>query len=169
MKRLILFCLMAALAGAADAPTVRAPLQPVPERKPAPEFMLRDANGKAVSLKKYRGHVVLLDFWATWCHGCKEQIPWFTEFQKTYGPKGLAVVGISVDEGGLGVLRPFLLENHIPYRMLLGSEATLKTFGLDMLPDTFLIDKKGRIAAAYTGGVVNREDMEANIRPVLGQ
>ena len=167
MRTSILFLL--ALTAATGADTIRATIQPTSERKPAPEFALQDARGKTVTLAKLRGKVLLLDFWATWCHGCKEEIPWFAEFQKTYGPKGLSVVGISVDEGGWSVLRPFLAANHVPYRMLLGSEATMQTFGLTGLPDTFLIDKKGRIAAAYRGGIVNREDVEANIRAILTQ
>jgi peroxiredoxin len=101
------------------------------------------------------------------CHGCKEEIPWFAEFQKTYGPRGHSVVGISVDEGGWGVLKPFLSETHVPCRMLLGTDDTLKSFGLTGLPDTYLIDKQGRIAATYTGGIVNRENLEANIRAIL--
>jgi cytochrome c biogenesis protein CcmG/thiol:disulfide interchange protein DsbE len=162
---LLLFALTAATA----ADPIRATIQPPSERKPAPEFALHDARGKTVTLAKLRGKVVLLDFWATWCHGCKEEIPWFVEFQKTYGPKGLSVVGISVDEGGWKVLRPFLAANRVPYRMLLGSEATMQTFGLAALPDTFLIDQKGRIAATYNGGIVNREDIEANIRAILAR
>ena len=167
MKTSVLFLLAATLAVAADPVTIRATLQNPADRKPAPAFTLRDAAGETVTLKKLRGHVVLLDFWATWCHGCKEEIPLFVEFQKTYGPKGLVVVGISIDEGGWPVLKPFLTENHVPYRMLLGNDATMQTFGLKGLPDTYVIDKKGRIAASYTGGVVNREDIEANIRAVL--
>src|SRR5216683_8235123 len=81
---------LAGSATAADQPTVRAVLQPANERKPAPEFALKDSSGKTIRLKNYRGKVVLLDFWTTWCHGCKEEIPWFSEFQRTYGVKGFA-------------------------------------------------------------------------------
>jgi thiol-disulfide isomerase/thioredoxin len=167
MKASFLLLLTAALALAAEPPTVRAKLLLPEERKALPDFAVQNAGGKKTNLKKYRGKVVLLDFWATWCHGCKEEIPMFAEFQKTYGPKGLSVVGISVDEGGWSVLKPFLHANHVPYRMLLGSDATLNAFGLAGLPDTYLIDKKGRIAAAYTGGIVNRDDIETNIRAIL--
>jgi len=169
MRTPVLFLLAASLVAGADLTTVRAMLQTPRDRKPAPEFHLQDANGKMATLKNYRGKVVLLDFWATWCTGCKEEIPWFAEFQKAYASQHLAVVGVSVDEGGWGVLKPFLLEHHVPYRMLLGSEATMQAFGLANLPDTLLIDKKGRIAASYTGGIVNREDIEAHIRTLLTQ
>src|SRR5579871_6635096 len=112
-----LLSLIALIAPLAAQPVTRAPLQPIDARKPAPEFALKNSAGKTVTLKKYRGKIVLLDFWATWCHGCKEEIPWFSEFAKTSSKKGLAVVGVSMDEGGWKVLEPFLAETHIPYRL----------------------------------------------------
>jgi peroxiredoxin len=152
---------------AADQPAGRAVLQPAKERKPAPELALKDSSGKPMKLKKYRGKVVLLDFWATWCHGCVKEIPWFAEFEKTYGAKGLAVVGVSMDEGGWKVVKPFLAENHVPYRMLLGDDATAKRYGIEGMPDTFLIDRKGRLAAAYRAVLVDKDDVEANIKALL--
>ncbi|HLK62856.1 MAG TPA: TlpA disulfide reductase family protein [Bryobacteraceae bacterium] len=170
MRRVIATLLVVAGAvAAADQPGTRAILQPPNERKAAPDFVLRDSTGKMATLKKYRGKVVLLDFWATWCHGCKEEIPWFSEFAKTSSKKGLAVVGVSMDEGGWKVLEPFLAENHIPYRMVLGDDATAKGYGIDNLPDTFLIDRHGKIAAAYVAGMVDRGDVEENIKKMLEQ
>jgi peroxiredoxin len=151
----------------AEQPSVRAALQPVKERKPAPDFALKDSFGRTVNLKDYRGKVVLLDFWATWCHGCKQEIPWFSEFERTYGAKGLAVVGVSMDEGGWEVLRPFLAETPVPYQMLLGDEATAKRYGIDTMPDTFLIDRQGKLAAAYRAGLVDKDDLEANIKALV--
>jgi peroxiredoxin len=160
---------LACIATAADPPTVRAVLQPANERKPAPEFALKDSSGKTIKLKKYRGKVVLLDFWATWCTGCKKEIPWFAEFQKTYGAKRLAVVGVSMDEGGWKVLKPFLAETHVPYQILLGDDAMAKRYGIESMPDTFLIDRKGRVAAAYMAGLVDRDNIEANIKAILSK
>jgi peroxiredoxin len=160
--------LLASLA-AAEQPSVRAALQPAKERKAAPEFALKDSSGKTVKLKDYRGKVVLLDFWATWCHGCKQEIPWFSEFERTYGAKGLAVVGVSMDEGGWKVLRPFLAETPVPYRMLLGDEATAKLYGIETMPDTFLIDQHGKLAAAYRAGLVDKDDVEANIKALVSK
>jgi cytochrome c biogenesis protein CcmG/thiol:disulfide interchange protein DsbE len=116
----------------------------------------------------YRGKVVLLDFWATWCGGCKEEIPWFSEFQRTYGGKDFAVVGVSLDDGGWNVVKPFLARANIPYGILLGDEATAQKYGIQPMPDTFLIDRKGRVAAAYAG-VVDKANIEANIKAVLSQ
>jgi peroxiredoxin len=156
----------AGIAAAADPVLVRAPIQPVNERKPAPEFALKDSSGKTRSLKKYRGKVVLLDFWATWCHGCKEEIPWFAEFERKYAAKGLAVLGVSLDEDGWKVVKPFLQTAKIPYRILLGDDATAKNYDIQNMPDTFLIDRHGRIAATYVG-LVDKDNVEANIRTML--
>jgi peroxiredoxin len=163
----LLFTLSAAVT-AAEEPTVRAVLEPAGERKPAPEFLLRDSSGKSLSLKKLRGKVVLLDFWATWCTGCKEELPWFSQFQKTYGPKGFTVVGVSMDDDGWKVVKPFLAHTKVPYvRILLGDEPMGKRYGISSMPDAFLIDQRGNIAAAYTTGMVDKDNLEANIQALL--
>jgi peroxiredoxin len=165
--RLILLAAFTATAGAQS--NVRAPLQPPPERKPAAALGLPDAAGKTATLKQYRGKVVLLDFWATWCTGCKQEIPWFVDFQQEFGNKRFAVVGVSLDEGGWDVLKPFLAKSHIPYRMLLGTESVAQRYGIENLPDTFLIDREGRVAAAYRAGLVDKDDIEANIKALLSK
>jgi cytochrome c biogenesis protein CcmG/thiol:disulfide interchange protein DsbE len=163
----ILTITAAASAGAQS--TVRAALQPAPERKPAAELALRDAIGKTAKLKQYRGKVVLLDFWATWCTGCKQEIPWFVEFQRKFGAKRFAVVGVSLDEGGWDVLKPFLAKSHVPYRMLLGDDATAQRYGISNMPDTFLIDRRGKVAAAYLAGLVDKDNIETNINALLSE
>ena len=160
---------VAAIAPAAEQPGIRAALVPAAERQPAADFALLDASGKTAKLKDYRGQVVLLDFWATWCTGCKKEIPWFSEFQRTYGAQGFAVVGVSMDDGGWNVVKPFLAENRVPYRMLLGNDATAKLYGIESLPDTFLIDRKGRVAAAYKAVLVDKDDVETNIKALLSK
>jgi cytochrome c biogenesis protein CcmG/thiol:disulfide interchange protein DsbE len=166
--RMAILTIMAA-AGAAAQPTVRAVLQPAGERKTAADFALRDSAGKTAKLTQYRGKVVLVDFWATWCTGCKQEIPWFVEFQRKFGKKRFAVVGVSLDEGGWDVLKPFLAKTHVPYRMVLGDDGTAKRYGIENLPDTFLIDRQGRVAAAYRAGLVDRDDLERNIRALEGE
>src|SRR5689334_7328192 len=134
--------LIAGLAASAGAQShTRALLKPAAERKAAPDFELRDAAGKTANLKQYKGKVVLLDFWATWCTGCKQEIPWFEEFQRKFGAGKFAVVGVSVDEGGWAVLKPFLEKNPVTYRMLLANQETMQQYSLQSLPDTFLIDQ----------------------------
>jgi len=158
--------LFTALTAAAQS-NVTAQLRPREQRKPAPVFTLKDSGGKTIDLKKFRGKVVLLDFWATWCHGCKEEIPWFAEFDRKYGGKGLRVIGVSMDDGW-NTLQPFLATAKIPYRIVLGDESTAKSYQIENMPDTFLIDRKGNIAASYTG-IVDRANLEANIQQMLAQ
>lgn len=160
--------LLCTAATAADKPRIRAALQPAEQRKAAPEFSLEDSTGKTVNLKNYHGRVLLLDFWATWCHGCKEEIPWFAEFKRKYAAKGLTVVGVSLDDDGWTKVKPFIKSAHIPYQILLGNDATAKKYGIEAMPDTFLIDRRGRIAAAYVG-LVDKDDVESNIRTILLQ
>jgi thiol-disulfide isomerase/thioredoxin len=135
---------------------------------PAPALALKDASGKIVTLKKYRGKVVLLDFWATWCHGCKEEMPWFVEFQKKYGAKKFAVVGVAMDEDGWKSLTPFLKEHtEFSYKMLAGDQPTAERYGsVESLPDSFLIDKQGNLVETYRG-VVDRDAVDAKIRALL--
>ena len=159
--------ILAGALAAADQVTIRAQLQPAEHRMAAPTFTLTDASGKTATLSDYRGKVVLLDFWATWCGGCKQEIPSFVALSKTYGAKGLAVVGVSLDDDGWKVLKPFLAEHPIPYRIVLGDSGISKHYAIESMPDTFLIDQQGRIAASYRGGIVNMSDIEANIKSLL--
>lgn len=145
-----------------------AALLPAAQRKPAPEFALQDSSGKTVSLKEYRGKVVLLDFWATWCHGCKLEIPWFVEFFRKYGDKGVVVVGVSLDSDGWKVVSPFIKTAHLPYQIILGNDAMAAQYGIQNMPDTFLIDREGRIAAVYNG-LVDKQNVDDNLRAMLGE
>ena len=165
-RALVLLCSLLNVFGAEP---VRAVLQPAADRKPAPPFALSDPSGKTIKLADYRGKVLLLDFWATWCTGCKKEIPWFAEFEKTYGAKGLAVVGVSLDDGGWKILKPFLADAHIPYQIVLGDDSMAKQYGIESMPDTFLIDRSGKIAAAYLAGLVDRDNIQANIQALLIQ
>ena len=152
---------------AVAAATEPAGLYSVGERKAAPDFVLEDASGKTAKLEEYRGKVVLLDFWATWCTGCKKEIPWFSEFQKTYGPKGFAVVGVSMDEDGWKSVKPYLATKKIDYPIVVGTEDLAKAYGgVDSLPSTFIIDRDGKIAFSHTG-LVGKDTYETEIRSLL--
>jgi peroxiredoxin len=156
---------------------VRAQIQPPNERKPAPAFRLMNASGKNVNLSDFHGKVVLLDFWATDCGGCKIEIPWYMEFDRTYKSKGLAVVGVSMDilyedlksaEEGWNKVKPFVLDHKIDYPILMGDDDVTKSYSINALPATYLLDGQGRIAAAYVG-LVDKDDMEANIKKLLAE
>jgi cytochrome c biogenesis protein CcmG/thiol:disulfide interchange protein DsbE len=137
-------------------------------RKAAPDFTLKDAQGAAVKLSDYRGKVVLLNFWATWCGPCKVEMPWFVEFEKTYRDRGFAVLGISMDDDGWKSVKPYIGAQKITYRVVVGDDALSKLYGgIDSLPTTFLIDRNGRIAAMHTG-LVGKGDYEKEILDLLG-
>ena len=112
-------------------------LRPAQARKAAAGFALRDAAGETATLAQYKGKVVLLDFWATWCTGCKKEIPWFVDLQHKFGTERFAVVGVSLDDGGWEVVKPFLAEAHVPYRMLLGDDATAERYGIQGMSFSF--------------------------------
>jgi len=136
-------------------------------RKAAPAFTLKDADGKTVSLEDYKGKVVLLNFWATWCGPCKIEIPWFVDFEQKYKDKGFSVIGVSMDEDGWNVVKPFLAEEKVNYRILLGNDSVGTLYGgVDSLPTTFVIDRDGRIAATHIG-LVSKSDYQDEIVPLL--
>jgi len=160
-----------ALPGCSPSPrTVRAAtVKPDKERKQAPDFTLKDANGHTVRLSDYRGKVVLLDFWATWCGPCKIEIPWFQEFERQYKDKGFAVIGVAMDEEGWNVVKPFAQHMSINYRVVVGDDSIGDLYangGIDALPTTFLIDRGGRIASVHVG-LSSKSDFEDDIQELL--
>jgi len=136
-------------------------------RKPAPGFALPDSKGASIKLSDYKGKVVLLDFWATWCGGCKVEIPWFMEFADRYKDKGFAVIGVSMDEEGWTVVKPFVQTKKLNYPVILGTEEMAKQYGgVDALPQTFLIDRDGKIVSTHEG-LVDKAAIESEIQKLL--
>jgi len=137
------------------------------ERKPAPSFTLKDADGKPVSLADYKGKVVLLNFWATWCGPCKIEIPWFVEFEQKYKDRGFSVVGVSMDDEGWEAVKPWLAKNTVNYRILVGDDKVAQAYGgVESLPTTFVLDQNGRIVNQHVG-LVSKSDYENEIRKLL--
>jgi len=138
-----------------------------PNRKPAPNFTLKDASGKSVSLADYKGKVVLLNFWATWCGPCKIEIPWFVEFEQKYKDRGFSVVGVSMDDEGWDAVKPWLAKNQVNYRMLVGDDKVAQAYGgVESLPTTFVLDQDGRIVNQHVG-LVSKSDYENEIHKLL--
>jgi cytochrome c biogenesis protein CcmG/thiol:disulfide interchange protein DsbE len=136
--------------------------------KAAPGFTLTGSTGAPVRLSDYKGKVVLLNFWATWCHGCKLEIPWFMEFESRFKDSGLVVIGVSMDDDGWKSVKPYLELKKMNYPVVIGSENLAKQYGLASMPMTVLIDRKGKIAALHTG-VVDKAACEDEIRKILAR
>jgi cytochrome c biogenesis protein CcmG/thiol:disulfide interchange protein DsbE len=133
---------------------------------PAPDFTRDGLNGKPVHLANYRGRVVLLNFWATWCAPCLDEIPAFARWQQRYGPDGLQVIGISMDDDAKPVQR-FLQKSPLAYPVVIGDTALAKLYGGVLgLPLTYLIDADGKIAGRYLGEA-DLKAMETQIRALL--
>ena len=143
-------------------------LKPEKDRKPAPEFTLRDSNGASVRLSDYRGKVVLLDFWATWCGPCQIEIPWFIEFEQSLKSRGFAVVGVSMDEDGWAAVKPYIERRKMNYRVLLGDDHLASLYGgVQSLPTTFLVDREGRVAAVHIGLATDKDGFLHEINELL--
>jgi len=168
--RLAAIAVVAAILGlVACSPTkpVRQVVRDDSKRKHAPDFALKDANGKVVRLADYQGKVVLLDFWATWCGPCVIEIPWFTEFERKYKDRGFEVVGVSMDDDGWKAITPFVAKRKMNYRVVLGDDKTGDQYGgLEALPTTFVIDRYGRIASVHVG-LASKKDFEDAIEKLL--
>jgi len=133
----------------------------------APEFSLTDSSGATVSLAGYKGKVVVLNFWATWCHGCRTEIPWLAEFAIEYQSQGLAVIGVAMDEDGWKTVKPFLRKTPVNYPVVLDTAQVARRYGgVEAMPLTYLIDRQGRIAGIHVG-LVDKGVLEAEIRALL--
>ena len=118
-------------------------------------------------LSDYRGKVVLLNFWATWCGPCKLEIPWFMEFEQTLKDRGFAVLGISMDEDGWDAVKPYIERRKVNYRVLMGDDTVATLYGgVDSLPTSFLIDREGKIASVHIG-LVSKSDYEDDLKQLL--
>jgi cytochrome c biogenesis protein CcmG/thiol:disulfide interchange protein DsbE len=140
-------------------------LIPAQSRKSAPDFALQDSAGTVVKLSDYKGKVVLLDFWATWCHGCKTEIPWYVEFQDRYKADGLSAIGVSMDDSWDPV-RSFLAEHKVNYPIVLTNDEVTKLYKIGEMPVTLLIDRDGKVADWHVG-MVDKGIFEQEIQQLL--
>lgn len=134
--------------------------------KEAPDFVLKDLEGKQVKLSDFRGKAVLLNFWATWCGPCKVEMPWFVDFQKEYGPQGLEIVGVALDDSGRDEIQKFAKDMGVNYTILQGQDDVGDAYGAVGLPTTFYIDRNGKIVDSASG-LVSRSEIEDNIKRAL--
>lgn len=137
------------------------------DRTAAQDFTLKDANGATIKLSAYKGKVVLLNFWATWCGPCRVEIPWFGEFENKYKAQGFAVLGVSMDEDGWEAVRPYMRRIGMNYTSVIADQTVIQRYGgLESLPETLMIDREGRIAARHVG-ITEKGNYESEIVELL--
>jgi len=142
----------------------------------APDMSVKDLDDKSVTLADYKGKVVLVNFWATWCDPCREEIPWLIEMQDKYGPKGFTVLGVAMDEEGKPVVAPFVAKERydvkgeklpMNYPIVIGNEGVAEKFGgLLGYPTSVLISKDGKQIKRVTG-IINEEEISKLIEGQL--
>jgi thiol-disulfide isomerase/thioredoxin len=143
---------------------------------PEPELTLKDLDGNDISLSAYKGRVVLVNFWATWCEPCRIEIPWLIEMQQKYGPKGFVIVGIALDEEGKSVVAPFVAKERfdvndqklpMSYKILIGNDDAADKFGgLFGYPTSILISRDGKQIKRVTG-IISEDEMNKAIESQL--
>ncbi len=135
----------------------------------APDFNLATPTGQAMKLSDFHGKAVLLNFWATWCEPCKVEMPWFVELQKKYGPQGLQVLGVAMDDASPDAIESFAKKMGVNYPILVGKEEVGAQYGgIDYLPSTFYISRDGKVLD-HVFGLVSRSEIEGNVEKALSQ
>ncbi len=143
----------------------QSPLTSPTQKGAAPQFTLSDIEGRQLSLSHYRGKVVILDFWATWCPPCKKEIPDFISLQNQYASQGLQIIGIGLDEPS--AVASFARQNGINYPVAVGDDAIANLYGgVSGIPTTFIIDRNGTIKNRFEG-FTDRSVFEAEIRKLF--
>jgi cytochrome c biogenesis protein CcmG/thiol:disulfide interchange protein DsbE len=151
---------------AEDKSKTRRPISAQAEMLPdAPDFELKTLDGKTVHLRDYQRKAVLLNFWATWCVPCKEEMPWLIAFQKQYGPKGLVILGIAMDSSSVPI-KKFTDKLEVNYPILLGNQALADQYYVKALPVSVFIDRNGRITDQVPGAA-SRSFIENEIQLAL--
>jgi thiol-disulfide isomerase/thioredoxin len=142
--------------------------QPTMRGKVAPGFTLVDLDGKKVSLSDYKGHAVLVNFWATWCGPCKVEMPWFEELSKKYAPQGLEILGLTDDvDAGKETIAKTAHRIGVSYPILLTDGKVQKAYGgLDVLPMSFYVDRNG-VIVEETAGLGGKDEIEAHIKKAI--
>jgi cytochrome c biogenesis protein CcmG/thiol:disulfide interchange protein DsbE len=143
---------------------------------PIPDLTLKDLDGNDVSLSEYKGKVILVNFWATWCDPCRVEIPWLIEMQQKYGPKGFVILGIALDEEGKSVVAPFVVKERfdvngtkepMSYKILIGNDDAADKFGgLFGYPTSILISRDGKQIKRVTG-IISEDEMNKAIESQL--
>jgi cytochrome c biogenesis protein CcmG, thiol:disulfide interchange protein DsbE len=138
------------------------------ERRVMPALVLAQLDGGTWRMEDHRGQVVLVNYWATWCGPCWEETPGLVRLSQELGPEGLAVVGVSVDEGGRVKVQRFVDLFKVPYPVALEEAMSQMAQGMAGVPTTILVDREGRVAKTYVGAVEER-DFREDVNALLGE
>jgi thiol-disulfide isomerase/thioredoxin len=147
MKKRLLLVILALWAMCWPAPAVQA----AGEIGSSLTFSLPSVEDTTINLSEFRGRVVMLDFFATWCRPCKEAIPKLNALQRAYGKDGLSMVGYAVDKGGKPIVKPWVVRHGMEFPVVLGDMDTAKAWGVKVLPTTLVIDPQGRVVERFEG------------------
>lgn len=140
---------------------------PQAERNLAPAFSVRTLDGRTLKLSDLKGHVVVLDFWATWCGPCRASMPNLSVLQERYGPNGLVVIGLSVDEGDPRLVKRFADRLKVRFPVAMADEQLLDDYGpIRAIPTTIFIGRNGRILRRVVG-YVDEETLEGFVKEML--
>ena len=136
--------------------------------KTAPNWSLKAIDGKEVKLTDFRGKIIILDFWATWCPPCRREIPGFIELQQQYEKFGLVVVGVSFDKA-VNTVKEFAQKQKINYPLVMGTMDLAQAYGgITSIPTTFIVDANGKIVKSFVG-FHPKSEFEKEITPLLQQ
>src|SRR5258708_14302347 len=141
-------------------------IRPVGERGVMRELVMAQLDGGTWGTVEHRGQVVLVNYWATWCGPCWEETPGLIRLWREVGPKGRAVVGVAIDEGGREKVQKFVDEFRVPYPVVMPERLSQVEYGLEGVPTTILLDRQGRVAKTYVGAVRQR-DFETDVEALL--
>ena len=146
-----------------------APLYAAQNEAKAKDFTAERVNGKQFTLSDHRGEVVLLNIWATWCAPCREETPELVDLYSKYRDRGLQILGVSIDEQGMSVVKPFMEKYEVNYPMVIDDGTILGKYGPTMgIPTTYIIGKKGNLQYFAVGAVTNKE-LEPRIKQLLSE
>jgi cytochrome c biogenesis protein CcmG, thiol:disulfide interchange protein DsbE len=154
--------------GLSHRPKQSGHLVPVESRKVMPLLVMERLDGGEWRMADHRGQVVLVNYWATWCGPCREETPGLVRLAQELGPRGLEVVGVSMDEGDRKKVRDFVERFQVSYPVVFPEAMSQMGAGMEGLPTTILVDRKGRVAKIYVGAV-RREDFNRDVNAVLGE
>jgi peroxiredoxin len=136
--------------------------------QPAPDFKLKDLSGKQIKLSDYRGKVVIINFWATWCGPCRSEVPALVKLRELYRDRGLEVIGISLDdEEDREEVTKFVKSFEVNYPIVMGDLEALRAYGqIDSIPATFVIDRRGAIRYSHIG-MITFDEIEGEVKSLL--